>query len=169
MFPPSFEHASNASRGCVCLHRLPARPRSQARHRPGLSVRGGPMRVDGATNPELIHQWRAGPDPAADADRTPSRCAGVTNPAVAEMRKRDGSPVSFLSTTEPACARACGLAKPLGRRSDVRGRGCAETHDHASARVTESARPMAPCDSTFISTPARRSDGGPRLRSTSYV
>ena len=81
------------------------------------------MRVDGATNPELIHQWRAGPDLAADVDRTPLRCAGVTNPAVAEMRKRDGSPVSFLRKTEPTCAHACRPAKPLGRRSDVRGRG----------------------------------------------
>ena len=62
------------------------------------------MRVDGATNPELIPQRRAGPDLAADADRMPSRCAGVTNPAVAEMRKRDGSPVSFLRRTESTSA-----------------------------------------------------------------
>ena len=33
------------------------------------------MRVDGATNPELIHQWRARPDLAADADRhAPEAC-----------------------------------------------------------------------------------------------
>ena len=149
MFPPSFEHAFHASRGCVCLLRLPARPRSQARHRPGLSVRGGPMRVDGATNPELIHQWRAGPDPAADADRTPLRLAGVTNPAVAEMRKRDGSPVSFLRKTESACARARGPAKPLGRRSDVRGRGLRLNTQPRIGKATESAWPVAPRDSTF--------------------
>ena len=64
------------------------------------------MRVDGATNPELIHQWRARPDLAADADRTPLRCAGVTNPAVAEMRKRDGS-THFIFKYDRVGLRAC--------------------------------------------------------------
>lgn len=98
MFPPSPEHAFHAARGCVCPDGLPARPRSQTRHCPGLSVRGGPMRVDGATNSELIHQWRARPDLAADADRQPQRPAGVTNPAVAEMHARDGSPICIFKT-----------------------------------------------------------------------
>jgi hypothetical protein len=98
MFPPSPEHAFHAARGCVCPDGLPARPRSQTRHCPGLSVRGGPMRVDGATNPELIQQWCPRPDLAADADRQPQRPAGVTNPAVAEMHARDGSPICIFKT-----------------------------------------------------------------------
>ena len=40
LFPPSCEHAFHAARGCVCLFRLPARPRSPTRHCPGLSVKG---------------------------------------------------------------------------------------------------------------------------------
>ena len=98
LFPPSPEHAFHAARGCVCPDGLPVRTRSQTRHCPGLSVRGGPMRVDGATNSELIHQWRARPDLAADADRQPQRPAGVINPAVAEMHARDGSPICIFKT-----------------------------------------------------------------------
>ena len=60
LFPPSFEHALHAARGRVCPLGLPARLRSHPRHRPGLSVRGGPMRVDGATTPEPIHQMARG-------------------------------------------------------------------------------------------------------------
>lgn len=56
LFPPSFEHAFNAARGSVCPLGLPACLRSQARHRPGLSVRGEPIRVDGATAPVPIQQ-----------------------------------------------------------------------------------------------------------------
>jgi hypothetical protein len=65
------------------------------------------MRVDGATNFELIHQvrrgWTSAPLPAV-----PPRLAGIPKPVIAEMRARDGSTVSFLRPTEltppwPAC------------------------------------------------------------------
>ena len=111
LFPPSFEHAFHAARGCICLFRLPARHRSQTRHCPGLSVRGGPMRVDGATNPELIHQYVQGLTLSRMPFGTPLRRAGITNPMVVEMHRWDGSHVSFLRKTEPVGALR-GSAKP---------------------------------------------------------
>ena len=133
LFPPSPEHAFRAARGCVCPDGLPARPRSQTRHCPGLSVRGGPMRVDGATNPELIHQWRARPDLVADADCQRLRLAGVTNPAVAEMHARNGSPICIFKTDRVGPRTDAGRRNPLGRcRNAVVGRGT-ESIDHPPA------------------------------------
>ena|GEM_PF-3193933 len=93
---------------------LPARSRSQTRHRPGLSVRGGPMRVDGATNPELIHQYVQGLTLSRMPFGTPWRRVGITNPMVVEMHRWDGSHVSFLRKTELANAEAL-AGKTLGR------------------------------------------------------
>ncbi len=57
----------HAASGCVCPHGLPAGFRSNARHRPGLSVRGGPMRSDDAANSRIDPPVRARPDLVADA------------------------------------------------------------------------------------------------------
>lgn len=61
----------HAASGCACPHGLPAGPRSNARHHPGLSVRGGPMRADGAANSRIDPPAGARPDLAADAAARP--------------------------------------------------------------------------------------------------
>lgn len=61
----------HAASGCACPHGLPAGFRSNARHRPGLSVRGGPMRSDGAANSRIDPPVRARPDLVADAAARP--------------------------------------------------------------------------------------------------
>lgn len=61
----------HAASSCACPHGLPAGPRSNARHRPGLSVRGGPMRADGAANSRIDPPVGARPDLVADAAARP--------------------------------------------------------------------------------------------------
>lgn len=75
------------------------------------------MRVDGATNPELIHQYVQGLTLSRMPFDTPLRRASITNPMVAEMHRWDGSHVSFLRKTELASADAQ-AGKTLGRCSD---------------------------------------------------
>ncbi len=70
---------------------LPARLRSYPRHCPGLSVRGGPMRVDGATTPEPIHQMARGLTSPPMPKPRPQRPAGITTPMAAEMHGWAGS------------------------------------------------------------------------------
>ena len=72
---------------CVPAHRLDT----------ALDFRSGvgPMRVDGATNPELIQQQGARLDPVADANCQRVTLTGINNPTVAELRKWDGSHVHF--------------------------------------------------------------------------
>ena len=129
LFPPSFEHAFHAARGCVCPFGLPARLRSNARHRPGLSVRGGPMRVDGATTPEPIHQMARGlPSPPMPKPRPRGRPASPP-PWLQKCTDGPDQPVSFLRPTELASADAL-ADEPLGRcRDAVVARG-AEVLDH---------------------------------------
>ena len=90
------------------------------------------MRVDGATNPELIHQYVQGLTlPRMPVD-TPARRTGITNPMVAEMHRWDGSHVSFLRKTELASAEAL-VGKTLGRyRASMVACG-ARVVDHGSA------------------------------------
>lgn len=58
------------------------------------------MRADGATNPELIHQYVQGLTLSRMPFGAPLRHASITNPMVAEMHRWDGSPISFLRKTE---------------------------------------------------------------------
>ena len=129
LFPPSIEHAFHAARGCVCPFGLPARLRSQARHCPGLSVRGGPMRVDGATTPEPIHQMARGlTSPPMPKPRPRGRPASPP-PWLQKCTDGPDQPVSFLRPTELASADAL-ADEPLGRcRDAVVARG-AEVLDH---------------------------------------
>ena len=128
-FPPSFEHAFHAARGRVCPLGLPARLRSHPRHRPGLSVRGGPMRVDGATTPEPIHQMARGlTSPPMPKPRPRGRPASPP-PWLQKCTDGPDQPVSFLRPTELASADAL-ADEPLGRcRDAVVARG-ADVLDH---------------------------------------
>ena len=103
-----------AARGRVCPLGLPARLRSHPRHRPGLSVRGGPMRVDGATTPEPIHQMARGPtSPPMPKPRPRGRPASPP-PWLQKCTDGPDQPVSFLRPTELASADAL-ADEPLGR------------------------------------------------------
>ena len=87
--PPSLStRVSRRKRLCLPPKGLPACPRSNARHRPGLSVRGGPMRADGAANSRIDPPDSARPDLGADATVCPR--GGGASPAsvVAEMHMR---------------------------------------------------------------------------------
>ena len=119
---PSREQALfNAARSRACPHGLPARPRSHARHRPGHSVRGGPMRADGATNPGLIHQPRREARPRRRCAACPQRRTGIsTLRGRRNARAEPDHMCSFLRTTERACA--CADRKTLGSSSRLRGR-----------------------------------------------
>jgi hypothetical protein len=118
-----------AARGRVCPLGLPARLRSYPRHRPGLSVRGGPMRVDGATTSEPIHQMARGPtSPPMPKPRPRGRPASPP-PWLQKCTDGPDQPVSFLRPTELASADAL-ADEPLGRcRDAVVARG-AEVLDH---------------------------------------
>ncbi|MDO8774061.1 MAG: hypothetical protein Q7K57_36180 [Burkholderiaceae bacterium] len=72
------------------------------------------MRVDGAANPELIHQYVRGLTLSRMPFDTPMRRASITNPMFAEMHRWDGSHVSFLRKTELTGADAL-AGKTLGR------------------------------------------------------
>ena len=112
LFPPSFEHAFHAARGCVCPLGLPARLRSYPRHRPGLSVRGGPMRVDGATTSEPIHQMARGQtSPPMPKPRPKGRPASPP-PWLQKCTDGPDQPVSFLRPTELASADALADESP---------------------------------------------------------
>ncbi len=78
----------HAASGCACPHGLHAGPRSNARHRPGLSVRGGPMRADGAANSRTDPPAGARPDLVADAAARPRGGGASPISVVAEMHGR---------------------------------------------------------------------------------
>lgn len=87
--PPSLStRVSRRKRLCLPPKGLPACPRSNARHRPGLSVRGGPMRADGAANSRIDPPDSARPDLGADATVCPRGCSASPASAVAEMHMR---------------------------------------------------------------------------------
>ena len=92
--PSSFEHAHSAAHAALALMGSPCEVRSYALHRPGLSVRGGPMQVDDATNRGLIHLQAQGKT-FAPMLPLPSRLGCIPNPANAEMRNAVGSPFHF--------------------------------------------------------------------------
>jgi hypothetical protein len=129
LFPPSFEHAFHAARGRVCPVGLPARLRSHPRHRPGLSVRGGPMRVDGATTQEPIHQMARGQtSPPMPKPRPRGRPASPP-PMAAEMHGWAGS-TRFVFKTDRVGERVRWPTNPLGRCRDVVVACGAELLDH---------------------------------------
>lgn len=79
---------SHAASSCACPNGLPAGPRSSPRHHPGLSVRGGPMREDGAANIRTDPPVGSRPDLDADAAARPRGSCASSPFVVAEMRRR---------------------------------------------------------------------------------
>ena len=95
LFPSSFEPAHPAPHTAVpARDGLPVCLRSSTWHRPGLSVRGGPMQVDDVTNRGLIHRLHPARPPCR-CRAMPQRHGGIPKPASAEMREWDGSPFHF--------------------------------------------------------------------------
>ena len=131
--PPSREQALfNAARSRACPHGLPARPRSHARHRPGLSVRGGPMRAHGATHPGLIHQLARGLT-SSPMCGTPQRRAGIST-LRGRRNARTGPDHVFIFKTDRAGPGMPWHREPLGRRrAIVVGRGGVDP-DHPASR-----------------------------------
>jgi hypothetical protein len=91
LFPPSFEHAFYAARGCVCPPGAPRAPSLIPSTLPWTFGQGrthaSGWRYDSRTDPPD----GARPDLAADAQATPQRPAGITTPMAAEMHGWAGS------------------------------------------------------------------------------
>ena len=153
-----FEHAFTQRAVVFASFRLPARPRSSTRHRPGLSVKGwthaSGWRYDSRTDPPVSAKARL----CADAVRAPLRRAGITNPTAVEMHKWAGSNFSFLRLTELTCA-VHGLANIwVGAATWVVDR-CIDALDHRHAGRRNPSGGRLSWDFTLLIDARRFTDG----------
>jgi hypothetical protein len=112
LFPPSFEHAFYAARGCVCPPGAPRAPSLIPSTLPWTFGQGrthaSGWRYDSRTDPPD----GARPDLAADAQATPQRPAGITTPMAAEMHGWAGSTRFVFKTDRVGERRRAGRRIP---------------------------------------------------------